>query len=222
MKKDNLLGRLLYPARCPLCDERVTREEICGRCLERLHLHLLYEPHLGEGGKQWFESCIAPFHYSEIAEAIHRFKFRNRPGYARCFARYMAREVSEVFSNVPFGGVCSVPMSRERKFERGYNQAELLAKEIAKELALPLLPGLLRKSEQEVPQHLLSAKEREKAIRGTVFQGKSIPAGSCLLLVDDVCTTGSTLNECSRILKEGGAKQVFCVTIAIATKTDRK
>lgn len=161
--------------------------------------------------------CVAPFAYDgDVREAAHRFKFHGRLSFQRMMGTLMARTVQGQLAGVPFDLVCAVPLSKERLRQRGYNQAALLAEEIASSLHLPYAE-VLQKLKNNQEQHNLSREERLTNVLGVyccsrpqAVQGKSV------LLCDDIVTTGSTLRECARILLESGAKAVCAVCFAAA------
>lgn len=109
----------------------------------------------------------------------------------------------------------SVPLHKKRLKWRGFNQAEEIAKELAQCLDIPLLKNCLFKLRETPPQMELSGEEREKNIKNVfIAENKETVQDKKILLVDDVYTTGSTMEECARVLKEGGAKEVIGLTVA--------
>jgi ComF family protein len=113
--------------------------------------------------------------------------------------------------------IIPVPLHPKREVERGFNQASLLAGELARLKGIPCLDRCLVKTKNTVPQTTLAGLDREKNIRGAYSVRKAAAVrGKVILLVDDVFTTGSTLGECSSILLKAGAKEVRALTIAQA------
>jgi competence protein ComFC len=112
-----------------------------------------------------------------------------------------------------------VPLHTQRLRERGFNQALLLVKELSRRTGIPYRKTILQKKKPTIPQVNLSGTEREKGLRGA-FQviGKEELLGKSVLLVDDVYTTGATVNECSKVLLRGGAERVNVLTLAHAVK----
>lgn len=108
-----------------------------------------------------------------------------------------------------------IPLDKNKLKTRGYNQSEELAKELSKVLNIPVFFNVLIKTKRTKPQMELSKEEREKNLQGA-FKIKNAPAivGRKIFLVDDVYTTGSTMEECARVLREAGSKQVWGITIA--------
>jgi ComF family protein len=113
--------------------------------------------------------------------------------------------------------IIPVPLHPKREKKRGFNQAQIIAKELAELEGVRLLEGVLVKTKNIPPQTFLQLKEREKNVRGAFRVNKEEEIkGRVVLLVDDVYTTGSTIRECSSVLKKAGAKEVKALTIAQA------
>ena len=113
-----------------------------------------------------------------------------------------------------------VPLHPKRLKERGFNQSLLLVKELSRKTGIPYRKQILKKSRPTIPQVNLNGKEREKGVKGSfqIMDGEEVE-GKSILMVDDVYTTGATVNECSKVLLTGGAKRVDVFTLAHAVKT---
>ena len=187
---------LLAPPRCAGCDELCGRV-FCGTC----------ESLLDEA-----EASGALFHYGgPIASAIHRLKYRERSELARPLGRMMAgsamRWVGQVDAVVP------VPLHWRRRRRRGYDQAALLALPIAKALRVPLLAKGLRRVRNTASQVSLPQHERRRNVAGAFSVGK-LRGAERVLLVDDVRTTGATLDAASAALRAGGVREVRLLVLA--------
>ena len=111
--------------------------------------------------------------------------------------------------------ICAVPIHKKRKAERGYNQSELIARELAKSIPNIKYKNLLIKTKNNKRQSDLKKLERAKNVINVYeMQNRQIIANKRIVLVDDVYTTGNTVNECSRILKQSGAKEILVITLA--------
>ena len=131
----------------------------------------------------------------------------------------MAEGFRRHWTSGAFDIVVPVPLHRKRLRERGFNQAFLLARELSRHIGVPCEKKMLKKEKPTVPQVLLSGPDREKGVRGAFrIREEDQVAGRSILLVDDVYTTGATVNECSRVLMAGGAKRVEVFTLAHAIK----
>ena len=152
-----------------------------------------------------------------LLAAIHLFKYRGKTGIGRILGRMMADFAASTWNGDAFDLVLPVPLHKKRLRERGFNQAVILAREIAKRLVLPLDLFSLKREVRTDPQVGLGRDDRAANVRGafTVRHPERI-SGRRILLVDDVCTTGSTLGECASALRRAKAKTVTVLTLARA------
>lgn len=207
---------LLYPPKCVICGKllRVEEQDACRQCM--LSLPICTCP---ISGGEFFDSCAAPFRYEgDLRESILRFKFSGRQNYADFYALYLAAAVRERPADT-FDLVTWVPISRKRRRERGYDQAQVLAKRTAKRLGLPCVRTLRKvknnrrqSSIQDPAERRGNVKNVYRAVRPERFAGKRI------LLIDDIITTGATLSECAGVLRTSGADRVSAATVATAKR----
>jgi ComF family protein len=149
-----------------------------------------------------------------LRNAIHRLKYYRDIALGEILARPMIVCLSLIAWNVDL--VIPVPISLSRRSERGYNQAALLARPIALYFGMNYQPQALKKSRETRSQVGLSVKERQANVHGAFFAEQRIVEGKNILVVDDVTTSGATLNACGQALRNAGAKQVYCLTLARA------
>jgi ComF family protein len=232
----------LYPPRCRFCRERIfgrDEECFCPGCRERIrpishplctvcgrpffdaagedHLCgvcLRREPHFLRA-RAW--ACY-PGEEEEnhpLREVVQRFKYGRKVSLGKPLGQLMASGCAQFFPETSFDLVIPVPLHPRRLRWRGFNQAVILAREVGRLWGLHVDPFILSRSRETPPQTQLSEDERRKNVRAAfvVNQGKSIQ-GKNLLLVDDVYTSGATVNECSRTLLRAGAKEVHVLTLA--------
>ncbi len=155
-----------------------------------------------------------------LQEAIHRWKYEGKTYLTPFFAEWMAEGLNRYWDPDAFDFLIPVPLHRQRLRERGFNQVLLLAKEISSRTGIPYRKTILQKKKSTIPQVTLSGLERERGLREAFHVvNKQELAGKSVLLVDDVYTTGATVNECSKMLRRGGAKRVDVLTLAHAIKT---
>lgn len=216
---------LFFPARCPVCNEIGQRHmHLCEECEE--NVARITDRCLGCGcprtgctcSKHNFSLFLAsPFLYeNKLREAIHRFKFGGETDLAKFFAKETAECVAKEFGDVKFDVVTCVPQTKSKLRKRGYNQSALLAKEIAKQLSLPYDELLLIKTRETADQHNLKGKERINNLKNAfAAENPDSVSNKIILLVDDIKTTGATLNECCKTLMKSGASAVRCATIAV-------
>lgn len=189
---------------CPLCGIPFTGrggDHRCGPCLT-------HPPH--------FDTARAPFLYEGgIRNLIHSFKY-NRQTQLRYPLALLTLEGARSFLEAHDPQlVVPVPLHRSRLRQRGFNQAVLLGGTIARRFSLPLLPDALARTRPTEPQVELSAAERRLNVKGAfAVNGPDRVAGKRILLLDDVMTTGSTMDECAKELKKAGAGMVIALTVA--------
>ncbi len=188
---------LLAPTHCPGCDTPLPwrQEGFCTVCAP-----LLERRKSGPGAYEFG---------GPMADAVRRFKYAGRLDLARPLARLMVPALRRWEGSDLV--ISFIPLHKTRLRQRGYDQAQLLARELSKHLELPLQPTLER-ARFRSPQAVLSEKARATNIRGAF---KSLPdTPKRIVLIDDVWTTGSTLTEARRVLKESGAELVVLRTLA--------
>lgn len=174
----------------PLC--RVCgRAETCGDCARRKVRH--------------FEACRCAVRYDDrMRDWLARYKYRGNERFAPILAAMLAYAFESRFENTPIDGIASVPLSSDRLRERGFNQAERLAVQLADWYGIPYVP-MLRRIRHTEKQSLKSRRNRVIDMRG-IFESmddaaSATPLSGNFLLLDDVYTTGSTIDECARIIR---------------------
>lgn len=163
-----------------------------------------------------FDIARSVYEYqAPLSFVIQNFKYEN----AKYHAEFFANEMYEIFinENLYCDVITFVPMHEKRLRKRGYNQAELLAKELSKLVGVEVLDCITKTKETE-HQANLTQKEREKNLKGTFKANKKVVAGKSVLLVDDVMTTGSTVDAISKELKRAGATKISVLTLASVSK----
>lgn len=229
---DRLL-HFIFPPRCAFCGDLLpTDEGVCRRCAAALPLISgAVCPACGAevsrcccSGPTDYEGCVAPFYYEGPAKnAVLRLKFQAKASAARVLSGYLIAAVMERYGGTGIDGVCCVPLDRQSLSRRGYNQAELLAGPVAQALNVPFYPHGLIKSKPTKTQSSLPAAARRGNVLGVYgIHPDFRPAGLNLLLIDDVKTTGATLNECAKVLRAAGAAGVYCAVLAISAGKSRK
>lgn len=204
---------LLFPPKCPFCAKVLDRPGICPKCETALpwteDTEALRED---PGGLR----CAAPLWYEDLArEGILRYKFRGASGLAEPLGELVARCAAEHFSG-EFDTVTWVPVSRRRLRERGYDQAELLARAACRMWETQPVRLLEKTAHNPAQSGIQDAAARRANVLGVyeALEPETIQ-GKRVLLVDDICTTGATLTECVRVLKDAGAEDVVCAAVAL-------
>lgn len=207
----------LFPQKCPFCGKVLDIPGICPKCQKNLPWTEgddgLRE---GPGGLR----CAAPLWYEgAVRESILRFKFQGVSSAAEPLGALIAQCAAERFSG-EFDVVSWVPVSRKRLRQRGYDQAELLARAACR-LWDTVPEGLLTKIVDNPAQSgIQDAAARRANVLG-VYETATEVRGRRVLLIDDICTTGSTLSECVRVLRDAGAEDVPCAAVALARLSEK-
>ncbi|MBY0588659.1 ComF family protein [bacterium] len=195
------------------------QENLCLRCGGNIGPHLV--PSI-KGCDQcrddrfWFEGVIRLGRYDGLlAEGIRRMKRLSGYGLARALAELLWEIRHEQLRSIPVAAVVPVPHHRWTEWRRGYNPSEVLAEVLAEELSIPLWPRALRRTRWTPPQHHLRGMSRRSNVKDA-FQANRMRsiAGSHILLVDDVFTSGSTASESAKALRQAGAAKVHVVVLA--------
>ncbi len=200
---------------CPLCREKASTISgiACSSCgMERGFCSCAEQP--GE-----YECSVASFYYEELPkQGVLLLKYGQTPYIARYLSAYMAKQASVRLKGIRFDMLTAVPMHRLKRRARGYNQAEMLARPLARRLGIHYAKNILLQTQKNRSQHLQNRDDRQKNVQGIYQLGKNaLVKGKTILLVDDIITTGATLRECAHVLKAGGARAVYCVVFC-ATK----
>jgi ComF family protein len=203
---------LLFPPRCVVCERILTLgASICPDCAGQLQPTGSHAKQPLEGS----EGCYSPFYYAEpLRASFLRYKFNGDVSHAIPYGRWMADcLVAQGETNFDF--VTWAPLNKWRRRRRGYDQAQLLARQVGRQLKLPVVPTLKKAYRRPLSRLEGTLAVRRARILGAyrVRRGKQI-AGKRILLVDDVITSGATLSECVRQLRLAGAAEVVCVTLA--------
>ena len=198
---------LLLPRRCLGCGANATY--LCERCADQAERP---RPELPpESGD--LVGVLAPFAYTGVArEAVRLLKYRGARALAPDMARPMIRELA--LTAAPPFALVPAPLHPKRLRERGYNQAELLAREVARALDTPLLRGAIKRARDTPPQvSMANIAERIKNARGAFVPAQPLDGGTAVV-VDDVATTGATLMAAAQALREAGASRVYGLAFA--------
>ncbi len=198
---------------CPKCLKKVkfNNGKTCLRCGVSLHGAEDYCGHCAFE-KTYFDKAYSPLCYEgAVQSAILNMKFNNLGSNAAVLARYLVFMAQK--QNLQFDVVTFVPMSPKAKKKRGYNQAQLLAEHFCEQLDLPQPLDALKKIKETERQEKLNKKQRQENLVGAFAASEEV-RGKRVLLIDDIKTTGATLNECAKALKRKGATSVVCLTVA--------
>ncbi|MBR2187351.1 MAG: ComF family protein [Lachnospiraceae bacterium] len=222
---------ILYPRHCAVCDELLPfggglvcigcerkplpvsgprcmkcgrmlgsdREEYCSDCREVIH---------------FYDRAFSVFVYNDVMQqSIYRFKYRGKQEYADFYGESIVRYLGREIESLGADALIPVPLHKDRQKKRGYNQASLIAKKLSKLTGIRLEDDLVRRVAATRPQKNLNREERRKNLKRAFLLSRNIVKLTRVIIVDDIYTTGSTVDEMSLLLKEAGVREVYVVTV---------
>ncbi|MFH1335734.1 MAG: ComF family protein [Candidatus Zixiibacteriota bacterium] len=238
--KDDLLD-FIYPQSCPICKEPVSQDVkgVCENCWSILAIlphsfcpycksffeeedlvlrhHCLFLNRFEERRIMAVRSLGTFDDYYKIL--IHRFKYERKIPLGKRLAQSLGEKIVLDMNLSKCDLVIPVPLHRARKRERGFNQSEILAEGVSKVLDVATLNTLLKRKKNTKDQTRLNVQQRKENVEGAfAVTHPDEVTGKWVILVDDVMTTGATLNECAKMLLEAGAERIFAVTLAVVAE----
>ena len=234
----NKIINLLFPPRCAVCDAVLPygKEGICMDC--RGKLPFVEEPRCFRCGKtveneevelcgdcrrreHAFRQAFPVFQYiPPVSDAMAAMKYRGRAEYAIFYGELMADRFRDVWREIAPQALVPVPVHPNRLRKRGYNQAERLAAAMSKKTGIPVREDLLIRGEDTKAQKKLSREERALNLKAAFQPGKgTVP--ECVVLVDDIYTTGATVDTCAEVLLRNGAKRVYVAVVCCGAGAGR-
>ena len=227
---DRLLS-ILYPRRCPGCDRVIERRAlICGECAQKLHIIsrdtcMKCGKPMKDSARKYCRDCsgrlhvydrgFAVFEYEDIKQSLYRFKYSQRPEYARFYAAATAQKLGGILKKLGIEALVPVPIHKSRYIKRGYNQAYVYARELSDLTGIPVNNSLIMRSVKTTPLKELDPQGRQKNLKGAFKPIKNDVKLSKVCVIDDIYTTGATIDTIAQVLKSGGISEVYFVTIAI-------
>ena len=230
MRKE-LFWELIFPARCGFCDSVLPwgRELVCKECESQITY--VKEPvccKCGKPVKEEEEFCFdcstkeheyirgaALFEYSFIKGSLYRFKYQGREEYARVYGHYMAHHFKDRVEFWKPQALIPVPIHKKRRRKRGYNQAELIARELEKYWKIPMITDLVIRTKNTRPMKELDGQQRQNNLKKAFLLGRNDVKLSTVVIIDDIYTTGNTMDAVARVCKEAGIRQVYFLTVSI-------
>lgn len=225
---------ILYPPRCPLCDEVLfPGQSTCVGCAKEVKL--MCEPVCKKCGKaltderrEFCTDCGKKKHFycqgkavfayeGKIKSSMYRFKYANKREYAAFYAEEAAYLYENWVREKQIEAIVPVPMYFFKKRRRGYNQAEVFAKQLGKKLNIPVDNKLVKRIRNTVPQKELNDVQRKSNLKNAFQLATDIVKYKQILLVDDIYTTGSTIDEISGVLLNAGVKNIYYICISIGS-----
>lgn len=231
------IKELLFPRRCPVCDRPVKPAGalICRECEKKLSY--VEEPVCMKCGKalrrkeqeycfdcahkkQEYDRGISLYHYGSIRKTVYRFKYGGRQEYAAFLGGEMARRLGGQILAWKPDALVPVPLHKKRLQKRGYNQALLLARQLGGQLGVPVAEDWILRVKNTVPQKLLDGRERQNNLKKAFIIGKNDVKLNTIVIIDDIYTTGSTVNEIALLCRQHGVKRVYFAALSIGSGMD--
>ena len=226
---DKCLG-MLYPQTCYFCG-KIHTTEMCPECVEKLEY--IDEPRCKRCGKpirymeeEFCHDCTqGTFHYEQgksiwlhkgpVRWSVYQFKYHNRRVFARFYAKEWCRLYGEDIKRWGIDVIIPIPLHKARRRKRGYNQAEILAKELGKQCHLLVDTKSVVRRVDTRPQKELNNKQRKRNLNKAFYVTKHWKKWKNVLLIDDIYTTGNTIDSVAELLMKKGAEKVYFLSISI-------
>jgi ComF family protein len=189
--------------RCLKCGKEIRDENLqyCYDCKKINHI---------------FEQGIAVYKYTDgIKQSIYQYKYKNKREYATFYAKEIYRNCYQAFNMWQPDIIIPVPLHKSKYKIRGFNQAQLISEQLSRLTNIPTDDKILIRNRKTTPMKELNDKERLKNLKNAFIIGENIVKYKKVLIVDDIYTTGSTIDECSKVLKSNGVEQVYFVCLCI-------
>lgn len=164
--------------------------------------------------KHYFEKNLAVFEYESIKQSLYRFKYNGRSEYARFYANQTYEQWKETILSWNADAIIPVPLHKSRKRKRGYNQAQEFARELSRCFGIPMRDDLIIRKKSTKPMKLLSREQRQNNLKKSfILRGNDVKLNT-IILVDDIYTTGTTLDCISLECRRAGIRNIYSITIA--------
>lgn len=223
---------LIYPSRCPVCDRVMKYKEglVCVSC--RSAVRYVQEPFCMKCGKpldaqeaEYCHDCMerkhvfirgrAVFEYHGMAESIYRFKYKGRREYAEFYGKAMAARLGGEIGGWKPQALIPVPIHASKLRRRGYNQAEVLAEALGDSLGIPVRKDIIKRCRKTAPQKDLNNEERQNNLKKAFkILGNDVKLNT-IVIIDDIYTTGSTVDAVAKELKNAGVTVAYYVALAV-------
>ena len=207
MKIIEKILNLIYPPVCGFCNQ-ICKESLCKKCEIKIKEYELNS--IRKVKNKYFDEVIFLFKYEDIIRStLIKYKFQNKAYLYKTFSKIILKNKKICGFLKNYDIIIPVPISKKRKYKRGYNQSYLIAREIAKYTNLNCESKWIIKQKDTIEQSKLNKNERKTNVQGAykIIEKEKL-FNKSILLIDDIYTTGSTVNECAKILKQAGVKKI--------------
>lgn len=236
MLKDFFLD-LLFPSRCPVCDRPVSVYDgcagFCKDCIKKLPVigggrcykcgRKLQDPVLQyctdclkHGDRHYYDRGLSLCTYDDVMrQSVYRLKYSHRMEYAQKYGCLMAKAFGEALLRAGADSVTAVPLHPNRVQKRGFNQAEILAKAFSKETGIPFYKDFVKRDVDTAPLKSMTRAQRQNNLKKAFKLGRNDVKSKVSIVIDDIYTTGSTIDAVAEVLKCAGVSKIYFITIAI-------
>ena len=243
---DRVLG-LLYPRHCPVCDDllpvvefkngelrtgrliheacarkiRYIKGDTCMKCGKPLAAAEREQEYCGDCRRirHVFDRGFAVFDYRSISGSIYKFKYMGRQEYATFYGRAARLHLGKELQRLGIDAIIPVPMYRAKEIKRGYNQANVFAKMVGKECGIPVYKNVIKRNKNTLPMKKLDARGRRNNLKKAFNIAQNDVKFKCILIIDDIYTTGSTIDEIAHEFRIAGVSRIYFLTLAIGQTT---
>lgn len=192
--------RRIKPPICKICGEKLSNGNICTRCR--------FTPPKITAIRSW------AVYEDTVRKGLHQLKYSRNIALGDTFSVYLCNLLLDTGWHIDV--IAPIPLGNVRQKERGYNQAALLAKPVARQLKIPYQPKIVRRTRETISQVTLTLADRKTNVAGAFKAKQELVNGKNVLIIDDITTSGSTLEACAEALFSAGAKNVYGMTVARA------
>ncbi|MDD3430184.1 MAG: phosphoribosyltransferase family protein [Oscillospiraceae bacterium] len=216
------LQRLIFPPRCIFCSEVVSVPGVCCKCQPVKQETLLAQPKLLPQNYclTFIDAAYSVFNYTkpQVRRSMQRFKFYADRSMAEGYAAEMTTLLRQIQQAYKIDALVAVPWHKGDRQNRAYHAAQVLAKSVSLQLKVPYLQNSLQKTVKTKRQHTLRLQDRAQNIKNVFKVKDSLQiSDKVILLLDDIITTGNTVNACAQALKEAGAVKVIAISFTAST-----
>ncbi len=238
---------MVYPRHCPVCDKVVKSVEFtrgkltsgrlihdecnrkvrrirgntcekCGKLLPVTDQDMEYCKDCA-GRRHEFDRGFSVFEYRSISGSIYRFKYMGRREYSAFYAKEAKKLLGTRLSRLDIDAIIPVPMFYLKENKRGYNQAEVFAKALSKELEIPVYSNVIVRNRSTLPMKQLDVRGRRNNLKKAFNIARNDVKFKCILIIDDIYTTGSTIDEIAHEFRVAGVKKIYFLSLAIGQTT---
>ena len=243
---DGVLGSI-YPRHCPICDKllpvveikngklrsgrliheacaqkiRYVRGATCMKCGKLLASSESEQEYCGDCRRirHVFDRGFSVFDYRSISGSIYKFKYMGRQEYASFYGKAVQRHLGKELLSLGIDAIIPVPMYRAKEIKRGYNQADVFANMVGRECGIPVYKNVIKRNKNTLPMKKLDARGRRNNLKKAFNIAQNDVKFKCILIIDDIYTTGSTIDEIAHEFRIAGVSRIYFLTLAIGQTT---